>query len=257
MCGRATPPSHSLTPPRPPPQKKNHYQLPTDAQWKALRFLHDRAGTRFIIGIPLARKNKALVDGFLKAARAWLPREAILGVELGNEPNYWACTGAGGWDGDDHFVPGWDAYAAYFNSVAKRASGCDALPPGARAGEDDAIIMGPGWDDTNTLHPELLDKIADNGKCYMKALTVHYYVSFWFVFCVPPPCEFGTCRLRAHRHQPQHTQHTNKNKNKQPYYRKWDFGAQALVSEDLMREGIRNLTKLMKVANKVRQGGCV
>ena len=69
--------------------------------------------------------------------------------------------------------------------------------------------------------------------------------------CVLRGVPFGG---QGHKNQ-SHT-HAN-NQPKQPYYRKWDFGAQALVSEDLMREGIRNLTKLMKVANKVRQGGCV
>ena len=171
---------------RPPPlprkkQKQNKHsriKTPSDAQWKALQYLHREAGTRFIIGIPLAHKNKTLVDNFTKAAHAWLPRKALVGLELGNEPSYWACTGAGGWDRNNHFVPGWQPYVDYFHSVAKRASGCDAMAPGARVA--DPLLMGPAWDDTNTLQPELLEPIARNGACYLKALTVHYYVSCLF-----------------------------------------------------------------------------
>jgi hypothetical protein len=237
--------------------------------------------------VPLAHKNKELVDNFIRAAHAWLPRKAIVGLELGNEPSYWACTGSGGWDEKNHFVPGWQAYVDYFHSVAKRASGCDKLGAGGRAA--DPLLMGPAWDDTNTLRPELLEPIARNGQCYLKALTVHYYVSgffvlFWLVVLVCARCAFAyVCAFclccerapvdaaaaaaqsppppnahHAHNHTHTHT-HTTKqlHNNTQPYYRKKDFSAKALVSEDLMREGVRNLTLVVNMAKKVRVCVCV
>ena len=51
---------------------------------------------------------------------------------------------------------------------------------------------------------------------------------------------------------PSHHTHTHANNQpKQPYYRKKDFSAKALVSEDLMREGVRNLTQVVDMAKKV------
>ena len=61
---------------------------------------------------------------------------------------------------------------------------------------------------------------------------------------------------RAHRTLHTQTHHKRARALTQPYYRKKDFGAKALVSEDLMREGVRNLTRIMAVAKKVRLCCC-
>jgi hypothetical protein len=43
------------------------------------------------------------------------------------------------------YEPGWNAYAAYFDRVAKKLTGCSS---GSSSGGD-KMIIGPGWDNVS------------------------------------------------------------------------------------------------------------
>lgn len=68
--------------------------VPGRASWDAMAQLHKHAGTRFIIGLPLAGGNVTLMRAMMAMAWRRLPPAALAGFELGNEPSYWECTGA-------------------------------------------------------------------------------------------------------------------------------------------------------------------
>lgn len=55
--------------------------------------LHKDIGMKFIIGLPLNGNNMSLIQGMMAKARDFLPKQAIVAFELGNEPNYWQCPG--------------------------------------------------------------------------------------------------------------------------------------------------------------------
>jgi len=68
-------------------------QMPHDDAWSAMTALHKEAGIRFIVGVPLYKNKLQLAAAMMRKAQAALPRDALAGIELGNEPNYWPCTG--------------------------------------------------------------------------------------------------------------------------------------------------------------------
>jgi hypothetical protein len=57
-----------------------------------MKQLHEAKGTKFIIGVPLHDNNEVLVKAIIKKAKTELG-DALLGIELGNEPMYWPCPG--------------------------------------------------------------------------------------------------------------------------------------------------------------------
>ncbi|KAF6257825.1 hypothetical protein COO60DRAFT_1701631 [Scenedesmus sp. NREL 46B-D3] len=186
-------------------------QMPGDASWEAMATLHRNTGLRFIIGLPLNNHNEQLMAAMVRKARQVLPAAAIAGFELGNEPMYWeVCPdvkiGAGGWDAAGVYEPGWSAYAAYFDRVAKKLTGCGSSSgSGSRYSK---MIVGPGWDNMNTLQTQRSAQLMEAGKCYLKDLSVHFY----------------------------------------PYYSKHSFDEGSLLSEDLVREATRNATLHVKAA---------
>jgi hypothetical protein len=66
-------------------------QVPAEEEWAAMRELYKRSGVKFIVGAPLASSSTEVAEGMLKKSLELGP--AVLGVEMGNEPNYWSCTG--------------------------------------------------------------------------------------------------------------------------------------------------------------------
>jgi hypothetical protein len=50
----------------------------------------------------------------------------------------------GGWDAAGVYEPGWNAYAAFFDRVAKKLTGCSS---GSSSGHK--MIIGPGWDNVS------------------------------------------------------------------------------------------------------------
>ena len=56
-----------------------------------MRELYKRSGVKFIVGAPLASSSPEVAEGMLKKSLELGP--AVLGVEMGNEPAYWSCTG--------------------------------------------------------------------------------------------------------------------------------------------------------------------
>jgi hypothetical protein len=81
---------------------------------------------------------------FMATARQHLG-SAILGFELGNEPQYWKCPGLGGWQPRGNWLPGYNPYADYFHRMAGKISGCDNPKTAAKASQKPELI-GPGWD---------------------------------------------------------------------------------------------------------------
>lgn len=51
----------------------------------------------------------------------------------------------GGWDAAGVYQPGWSAYAAFFDRVAMKLTGCSS---GSSSGGD-KMIIGPGWDNVS------------------------------------------------------------------------------------------------------------
>jgi hypothetical protein len=51
----------------------------------------------------------------------------------------------GGYDEDGVFVPGSEPMLPYFDSMARRVSGCEG------GGEGEKLIMGPTWDNVSGL----------------------------------------------------------------------------------------------------------
>ncbi|WIA36716.1 hypothetical protein OEZ86_007990 [Tetradesmus obliquus] len=151
-------------------------QMPSDASWAAMATLHQSIGLRFIVGLPLNNNNEQLMAAMIKKARAVLPAAAIAGFELGNEPMYWeVCPdvkiGAGGWDAAGVYQPGWSAYAAFFDRVAMKLTGCSS---GSSSGGD-KMIIGPGWDNMNTFTTQRSTQVMEAGRCYLQDFSVHYY----------------------------------------------------------------------------------
>jgi hypothetical protein len=139
----------------------------------------------------------------MDAAKKYLePIGALEGLELGNEPMYWQCPRIGGWDQKGRFVPGWGGFAQYFHRVANNVSGCAA---GAKGGAVTKLI-GPAWDNLNTMPPAQIKQVLEAGKCYIQTVSIHYY----------------------------------------PYYTKGAFDPKVLVSEDLMREAVRNVSLALR-----------
>jgi hypothetical protein len=52
----------------------------------------------------------------------------------------------GGWDAAGVYEPGWNAYAAFFDRVAKKLTGCGSS---SRSSSGDKMIIGPGWDNVS------------------------------------------------------------------------------------------------------------
>uniref|UniRef100_A0A383WPH3 Glycoside hydrolase family 79 protein n=1 Tax=Tetradesmus obliquus TaxID=3088 RepID=A0A383WPH3_TETOB len=152
-------------------------EMPSDASWAAMATLHQAIGLRFIIGLPLNNNNEQLMAAMIRKARQVLPAAAIAGFELGNEPMYWeVCPdvkiGAGGWDAAGVYQPGWSAYAAFFDRVARKLTGCSS---GSSSGGGDKMIIGPGWDNMNTFTTQRSTQVMEAGRCYLQDFSVHYY----------------------------------------------------------------------------------
>jgi hypothetical protein len=66
--------------------------MPEQKHWDAMAALHRAAGTRFIIGVPLHNNKETLVKAMIAKAKETLG-DALMGIDLGNEPMYWPCPG--------------------------------------------------------------------------------------------------------------------------------------------------------------------
>ena len=106
----------------------------------------------------------------MRLAETHLPKGALLGFELGNEPEFWP-TSVGGYDpaAPKAFVPGFEAYSSYFSRTASALNPCE---PGASP-----KLAGPGWGNVNTIDAAWLatQAKAPGARCYMRELSVHYY----------------------------------------------------------------------------------
>jgi len=40
------------------------------------------------------------------------------------------------------------------------------------------VFIGPGWDNLNTIAPLMVQEIVGRGRCYLKEVSMHYYVRF-------------------------------------------------------------------------------
>ena len=75
-------------------------QGPAEAEWAGMAALaKSSAKSRFIIGVPLGNNKPDVVKGMITKSHRSLG-DALLGIELGNEPIYWRCPGlVSNWEG--------------------------------------------------------------------------------------------------------------------------------------------------------------
>ncbi|KIY93569.1 hypothetical protein MNEG_14394 [Monoraphidium neglectum] len=145
---------------------------PATEIWVALRKMHEAFNARFLIGLPLLPSDSIeRAKTMMKTVEKYIPKKALLGYELGNEPEFWPDS-VGGFKAKDpkKFVPGFDAYAEYFDRVATAINGC---PKNGSA--PNPMLSGPGWGNVNTIDAKWLSKHArmKGAKCYMRELSVH------------------------------------------------------------------------------------
>lgn len=143
-------------------------QVPDDATWKALKLLQQKTNARFILGLPLWPKNAtAMGKQIIAASKKYLGNSVIV-YELGNEPEFWP-TGLGGYDAKGKWKPGIDAYAKWFDVVARQVNPCNHR-------EDPKFLSGPGWGNVNTQPTSWLARVLYTGKdCYLAETNIHYY----------------------------------------------------------------------------------
>ncbi|GBF97376.1 hypothetical protein Rsub_11023 [Raphidocelis subcapitata] len=139
--------------------------------WEAMAKMHAAFSARFLIGLPLWRPDSAAIASrMMKMADEYLPKKAIVGFELGNEPEFWP-TSVGGYapQANTTFVPGFDAYASYFGRTATKLNPCGP--------NTSPKLSGPGWGNVNTIDAAWLatQAKAPGARCYMRELSVHYY----------------------------------------------------------------------------------
>lgn len=143
-------------------------KVPGKDVWDTLAALHKATGCRYLIGLPLWTANAIEVGkGMMEIATATLGN-ALVGFELGNEPEFWP-TGYGGHVGPNGaFVNGFDEYAAWFHKVATALNPCTADGPVP-------LLAGPGWGNVNTIDASWLQRILNKGRCYLRESSIHYY----------------------------------------------------------------------------------
>jgi hypothetical protein len=110
-------------------------EVPGPATWRALRYLAQRAGARFIINLKLSGGDLDFIKALYKRSIAEVG-PYVRAFELGNEPKYWP-KGTGGYAlAPPHaFTPGWPAFNEYYSTVARALVAFDASYP----------ILGPSW----------------------------------------------------------------------------------------------------------------
>ncbi|WIA40051.1 hypothetical protein OEZ86_013470 [Tetradesmus obliquus] len=143
-------------------------KVPGPRVWKALKALQERVNARYIFGLPLWQKNAVeLSKEIMALAEKHLAPGAVIGYELGNEPEFWP-TGLGGRNEKGEWRGGFDAFATYFHRVAQQLAPC---------GSGKRVLSGPGWGNVNTQPHNWLARIMWTGKkCgYMWEVNVHYY----------------------------------------------------------------------------------
>ena len=141
--------------------------------------MHAEFGAKYLIGLPLWRADSAdLAKKMMATAEAALPAAALVGFELGNEPEFWL-SGVGGYDpkNGNKFVPGFEAYNQHFNRAALKINPCK---------DGRAKLSGPGWGNVNTIDAKWFQQHANmpDAKCYLRELTVHVSAAFVVSLCV-------------------------------------------------------------------------
>eukprot|EP00878_Enallax_costatus_P013634 GHUV01014256.1.p1 GENE.GHUV01014256.1~~GHUV01014256.1.p1 ORF type:complete len:561 (+),score=79.37 GHUV01014256.1:338-2020(+) len=140
--------------------------VPSVATWQAMAQLKKAANARFIIGLPLFQKNAIEMSKQMIADAKKYLGNAVIGFELGNEPEFWP-KGLGGYDADGKWKPGFGPYSQWFDKVAKSLSPCGTS----------GFLSGPGWGNVNTQDPNWLKIIIGNAmSCgYFWESNTHYY----------------------------------------------------------------------------------
>jgi hypothetical protein len=83
------------------------------------------------------------------------------------QPEFWP-TGLGGYDAKGKWKPGIDAYAKWFDVVARQVSPC-------KHREDPRLLSGPGWGNVNTQPTSWMARVMYTGKdCYLAEMNIHY-----------------------------------------------------------------------------------
>lgn len=147
--------------------------MPPQQLWDALKKMHHEFGAKYIIGLPLWRADSAdLAKKIMQTAEGQLPGGALVGFELGNEPEFWL-SGVGGYDPKqgNKFVPGFDAYNQHFHRSAMQINPCK---------DGKAKLAGPGWGNVNTIDAKWFQQHVNmpDAKCYLRELTVHVRLLF-------------------------------------------------------------------------------
>ncbi|KAI8474854.1 MAG: hypothetical protein J3K34DRAFT_406796 [Monoraphidium minutum] len=144
---------------------------PKKETWLAMAAMHRSFNARFIIGLPLWHPESVhMAREMMVMAETLLPPEALIGFELGNEPEFWP-NSVGGYEpsANSTFIPGFDAYANYFARTATALNPCGA--------GNKPKLAGPGWGNVNTIDATWLvqQAKAPGARCYMRELSIHYY----------------------------------------------------------------------------------
>ncbi|KIY98881.1 hypothetical protein MNEG_9078 [Monoraphidium neglectum] len=138
--------------------------VPGPRVWAALRKLHQETGAVFILGINFLAEDFQLTQRQMQAIRRELPNDAVLAIELGNEPNFYpkkrnkdtadylACC----------YVNDWNGWAVPLSCPAGSAS-CWTQQ-----------FAGPAWGHVH-MSPETLDWFLRVNIRWVSMATVHWY----------------------------------------------------------------------------------
>lgn len=140
-------------------------QAPSQSTWDALKKIRAYTNARFVIGLPLWPKNAVVLSKKIIADAKRNLGGSVIVFELGNEPEFWP-SGLGGWGKDGKWKKGFEAYADWFDRVARAINPCGS----------GKMLSGPGWGNLNTQPVKWTATTLYRGKdCYLKEVNLHYY----------------------------------------------------------------------------------
>jgi len=130
-------------------------ESPSAERWQQIAEVFKTTHTPFIINLNLQRENIELDQAMVRDAQKYLPKEAILTFELGNEPDGWA----GRYRPSDYTF---EKYLTVFNRIGH------ALVPSLTPG-----LAGPAY--AHAAPPQVLKDFLEAEPGLINLLTVHSY----------------------------------------------------------------------------------
>ncbi|KAG1679112.1 hypothetical protein FOA52_000467 [Chlamydomonas sp. UWO 241] len=147
-----------------------------DAQWDAMRDLHANTGAVFMIGLNLRARDPALAVQQVAAAMRFIPPEAILAFNIGNEPDSYTYR-----ENDsavfprDYWSGGGGNGTGYFGDMAAY---CEALAPlFMQHFGTTKIVSGPGLADNALWKDKQAKRYSLDAplKGFASMITTHFY----------------------------------------------------------------------------------